>query len=197
MNNSSQIAGYAFGADRVYPSPVSLIELKNLEAAVGWSEADAESLRLAGEILLPQAEEMVDYWRTQIARQPQLSASFLAPDGNPDEHYKAAVKRRFVQWISDLCLRPYDQDWLNYQNEIGLRHTPEKKNTTDGAHTPPVVPLRYLIGFAAVVVTSVDNFLAKPSHPSHELQKMRDAWARAVLLSVALWSRPYTTAGWW
>jgi hypothetical protein len=32
------------------------------------------------------------------------------------------VKRRFVQWVIDTCARPRDAAWLNYQEEIGLRH---------------------------------------------------------------------------
>ena len=38
---------------------------------------------------------------------------------------------RFQQWIQDTCLRPYDQDWINYQHEIALRHTSLKKNKVD------------------------------------------------------------------
>jgi len=37
------------------------------------------------------------------------------------------LKRRFVQWVVDVAIRPHDRAWLDYQEEIGLRHTPEKK----------------------------------------------------------------------
>jgi hypothetical protein len=53
---------------------------------------------------------------------------FVEPNGKPDDEYKASVKRRFVQWVIDAAVRPHDRDWLNYQQEIGLRHTPAKKN---------------------------------------------------------------------
>jgi hypothetical protein len=49
---------------------------------------------------------MVDSWRAIIGDHPFLAKWFFGPDGNPDEAYKAAVKRRFVQWVSDLCRRP-------------------------------------------------------------------------------------------
>jgi hypothetical protein len=86
---------------------------------------------------------------------------------------------------------------LNYQEEIGKRHTPDKKNKTDHAHTPPVVPLRYLIGFSAEVITSVRDFLANSGRSEEELRRIETAWTRAILLTIALWSRPYTQRGLW
>ena len=190
---TESIPGYDYGSERAAYSPVTLTELRRLEQTVGWTEDDARRLRSAAQTLVPQAEQMVDEWRAAIGRQPHLAAWFLKPDGAPDEAYKAAIKRRFVQWVSDLCLRPHDQDWLNYQEEIGLRHTPAKKNRTDGGETPPLVPLRYTIAFASVVITSLQKFLPDDD----ELEATQAAWTRAVLLSVALWSRPYTSAGLW
>jgi hypothetical protein len=192
-----KIAGYDFASGRTPRSPVIIDELRKLEAAVGWTDEDAKWLRVAAETLVPKAEEMVDEWRAVIAKQPQLVASFLKPDGKPDDAYRAAVKRRFVQWVSDVCLQPHDQDWLNYQEEIGKRHTPAKKNKTDAAHTPPVVPLRYTIGFAAVVITSVRSFLLSSGRSEEELQRMQDAWTRAVVLSITLWARPYSSPDLW
>jgi hypothetical protein len=105
--------------------------------------------------------------------------------------------RRFVQWVWDICLRDHDQDWLNYQEEIGRRHTPVKKNKTDNGHTPPVVPLRYLIGFSSVVITSVRSFLISSGRNEEDLLRMQDAWARGVLLSITLWARAYSSPELW
>ncbi len=195
--NATAIPGYDYGATAVSPSPISIEELRQLEESVGWTDEDAHWLQAASETLVPQAELMVDEWRAAIGRQPHLSKWFLKPDGDPDEAYKAAVKRRFVQWVSDLCRRPHDRDWLNYQEEIGIRHTPEKKNRTDGGHTPPLVPQRYLIGFSTVVITTVRSFLARSERSQDEITRMQDAWTRAVMLSIALWSRSYTRDGLW
>jgi hypothetical protein len=51
--------------------------------------------------------------------------------------YKTAVKRRSVQWVLDVSTRPHNLAWLDYQEEIGLRHTPEENNRTDNRQTPP------------------------------------------------------------
>ena len=122
---------------------------------------------------------MVDSWRAIIGNHPFLAKWFSGPDGNPDEVYKAAVKKRFVQWVSDLCWRERGQAWLDYQEEIGLRHTPAKKNKTEETHTPYVVPLRYVWAFAGPVIGGAREFLASKSHSATEVERMHQAGRRA------------------
>ena len=195
--NTEPIAGYDYGKAGSAHSPLTLAELRQIEAAVGWTQQDAETLQRHGEIFRRNAELMVDSWRAVIGKQPHLAKWFFRPDGAPDEEYKARVKARFVQWVLDACFRPHDQVWLDYQEEIGLRHTPEKKNLTDGAETPSVVPLRYLIAFGTVVAFGARSFFEREGVRDEELRKLEEAWARAVQLHITLWSRPYTREGLW
>lgn len=196
-NHSLNMPGYDYGTDRVAHSPVTLDELHQLEMTAELTDEDRRYLAMAAEVLSGQAEDMVNAWRTRIGAQEHLSRWFNGPDGKPDDRYKAAVKPRFVQRVIDTCTRPYDQDWLDYQEEIGLRHTPAKKNRTDNAQAPPLVPLRYLIGFTSVVVISAKEFLGKRGHSPEQVERMFAAWTKAVILTLALWSRPYTKDGLW
>jgi Protoglobin len=191
------IHGYDYGTARVARSPVTLAELRELEQAVGWTAGDTEALAMASGVLGGQAEAMVDSWRQQIAAQPYLAKWFFGPDSKPDEAYKAAVKRRFVQWVIDLCMRPRDQAWLEHQEEIGLRHTPAKKNRTDGRQTPDVVPLRFVLVFAGPVIDGAREFLTRKGHASVDVERMHAAWRKSVLLTLTLWSRPYVRDGLW
>ena len=191
-----QIPGYEFGTGRSATSPVSDEDLRLLEQTVGWGERDASVLRKHADAFRQQAEHMVDSWRTVIGKQPHLSKWFVGPDGKPDDDYKARVKRRFVQWVIDVALRNHDRDWLNYQEEIGLRHTPAKKNVTDGKQTPSLVPLRYLLGFVPVVLP-IGDFFASSIADEADLKALQEAWTKAVVLHVTLWSREYTLEGLW
>jgi hypothetical protein len=83
-----------------------------------------------------------------------------------------------------------------YQEEIGLRHTPAKKNVTDDRNTPPLVPLRYLLGFLPVVFP-IHKFFADAIQNEEELKNLQDAWTKAVILHVTLWTRPYASHGLW
>jgi hypothetical protein len=193
--NDTTIAGYDYG--RAARSPVTLAELRQVEQGAGWNEADAATLRRLGDLIRTDAEALVDSWRKVIGAQPELARWFVGPDGRPDEDYKARVKKRFVQWVLDICFKPHDQAWLDYQDEIGKRHTPDKKNRTDAAETPPLVPLRYLVAFSAVIVTSIREFLQARGAVDAELAQFQQAWTKAVLLEIALWSRPYVQNGMW
>ena len=145
--HNSEIAGHDFGSAHSAKSPVSAEELLQLEQTLGWTAHDAQLLRKHAPLFEAKAEEMVDSWRAIIGAQPHLAKWFLAPNGKPDDQYKAAVKKRFVQWVGDVAIRPHDRAWLDYLEEIGLWHTPDKKNKADRRQTPPLVTLPYLLAF--------------------------------------------------
>jgi len=195
-NVDQQMTGYDFGSTTTAVSPVSSEDLHNLEQTVGWTSDDELVLKKYADLFRAQAEPMVDSWRAVIGKQAHLSQWFVGPDGNPDDEYKARVKRRFVQWVIDAVTRPHDRAWLNYQEEIGLRHTPEKKNKTDARHTPPLVPLRYLLAFVPVV-TEIRTFLEASVSDLQELAALERAWTKTVHLHITLWARPYTREGLW
>lgn len=195
-NRKESIPGYDFGSPKSTKSPVSPEELRHLEQTLEWTVEDERMLGKYAEFFRSQAESMVDAWRAVIGAQPHLAQWFRGPDGNPEDEYKAHVKRRFVQWVVDVAARPHDQVWLDYQEEIGLRHTPEKKNKTDNRHTPPNVPLRYLVAFVPVV-TDIRRFIGEVIHDAAELDSVERAWMKAVHLHVALWCRPYAKEGLW
>ena len=194
---ATEIAGYTYGTPDVARSPVSLEELEQLKQTVTLSDEDVGHLRLAGDVLEDQTDAVIDAWRGVIGKTPHLAHYFVAPDGAPDDQYKASVKERFKQWVIDVCRRPFDQDWLDYQHEIGLRHTHVKKNQTDHAQTPPQIPLRYLIAFTAVVNDTIKPFLAKKGNSAEEVEAMHRAWCKAVMLYITLWSRAYVAESDW
>jgi hypothetical protein len=165
-----------------------------------WASTTADRRALLGrgaKILRPQAEAMVDEWRAIIGAHEHLARWFFGPDGKPDDAYKAGVKRRFVQWVVDLCSRPFDQAWLDYQHEIGLRHTPDKKKPHRGANTPSHVPLRYVLAFSIPVIHCVRQRLMQAGVSGDRLERMQAAWAKAVMLTLTLWTEPYTKDGLW
>ncbi|MCS3798684.1 protoglobin domain-containing protein [Niastella sp. OAS944] len=190
------IAGYAYGANDLATSPVTMKDLDELKQTITLDSEDMRYLRMAAEVLEDQTDSLVNLWRGVISTMPHLSYYFKDANGNINEEYKAKVKERFKQWIMDVCTKPYDQDWLNYQYEIGLRHMYVKKNETDKVEAPPHIPMRYVIAFTAVVNDTVKPFLAKKGHSLGVIEKMHKAWCKAVLLHVTLWTRAYCTDGW-
>ena len=194
-NPSHNIAGYSYGSAEVKPSHVSSLDLERLKITAGFTERDQQALRLAGEVLADQTEAIVHQWRSGIiASIPHLAQHSRTPEGEPIPEYLAKSNLRFEQWIVDTCTKPYDQDWLNYQQEIALRHTAVKKNQTDGVHSTPYVPLSDIVAFVAVMNETIKPYLAAKGHAVEDVERMHSAWCKSMQLQMALWVRPYMEA---
>jgi hypothetical protein len=194
---AEQIDGYTYGSSEVSASAVSLRDLENLKVTVGWTEEDERYVRLAGEVLAGQTKQVVDHWRGGIiAGIPNLIRHARTPDGNAIPEYQAKSGLRFEQWILDTCFRPYDLDWLNYQQEIALRHTSQKKNRIDGVNSTPYVPLRDIIAFVPVMNETIKPYLAAQGHAPGEVEKMHRAWCKSLQLQVAIWANAYGGNEW-
>jgi len=187
MNN---IPGYTYGKTAVAPSPVSLTEFEKLQATVLFGEEDSRYLQMAGEVLQDQTDAVLDLWYGFVGSHPHLLHYFSNAKGEAQTDYLAVVRQRFGQWIQDLCTRPYDQTWLDYQHEIALRHH-KKKNQTDHVDAVPLIHARYMIAFIYPITATIRQFLTAKGHNPEEVEKMHQAWFKAVVLSVTLWCQPY------
>jgi hypothetical protein len=118
-----------------------------------------------------------------------------ARTGQPDGAYLAAVRKRFGLWITDTARANFDQAWLDYQYEIGLRHHTSKKNRTDGVSSVAQVNFRYIPALTIPVTTTLRPFLAKRGASAAEVDRMQAAWVKAVLMQTILWSQPYVKDG--
>ena len=189
---SEHISGYLYGSPEVPISTMSVVDLANLKNSAAFTEEDQRYLRLAGEVLEDQARRVVEHWRSRIiASIPNLARHSRSPEGNPLPNYLAASNLRFEQWILDTCLRPYDQDWINYQQEIALRHTTLKKNKVDAVQSTRYVPLRDIIAFLAVMNETIKPYLAAKGHSAEDVGAMHTAWCKSMQLQLAIWVRVY------
>ncbi len=197
MNDQKpEIPGYDLGKDNVAKSPITLAEWQELQKSAFFGEEDIVYLRLSEDILADQVPELLKTWRGIIFDHPHLRAY----DENPrthevDKDYAAAVGKRFGQWVLDTARAKYDEDWLDYQYEIGLRHHRAKKNKTDNGHTLNHVRGRDLLAFCTSIVVPMRVFLARKGHPPEVVNRMYDAWMKSMVLQATLWIQPYIREG--
>jgi hypothetical protein len=193
---SEEIPGYDYGTPAAAKSPITEKQLEELKRSANFTATDQAWLRTAGEILADHTKELVEQWRAVIAAQPHLARYSQRLDGERDPHYSEASGLRFRQWVLDTCFRPYDQNWLNYQQEIALRHTSVKKNKTDGAESAPTIHLRDIVAFSAVIndPAILKPALAAKGHPADQVDRMHQAWCKSIALQMALWTEPYTNS---
>ena len=190
------IPGYTMGQKSLAKAPYSLAELDSLKKTLLFSDDDVRYLRMSKAILADQTEAILDVWYGFVAATPELVVFFKNnKTGAPDGAYLGAVRKRFGQWITDTADANHDQAWLDYQYEIGLRHTTAKKNKTDKADSVPLVNFRYLSALMIPVTTTLKPFLARKGASAADVEKMHAAWVKSVLMQTILWSYPYVREG--
>lgn len=189
-----QIKGYSYGDSALDKSPVTMQDLELLKKTLLWSKDDERYLNMAGKVLQDQTDQVLDLWYNYVGSQEHLLHYFTV-DGQPSEHYLAAVRERFKQWVLDLCNRPYDQTWLDYQYEIAKRHHTTKKNKTDKVDSVPIIHFRYIVAFIYPITATIKDFLAKKGNSPQDVEGMHNAWFKAVTLTALLWCYPYVRQG--
>lgn len=196
ISPQTQIPGYTYGQKSVATAPFTLKDLESLKKTLLFTDEDVRYLRKSKEILAGQTDAILDVWYGFVASTPELVEYFKnTKTGQPDGDYLGAVRKRFGQWILDTADANYDQAWLNYQYEIGLRHTKIKKNKTDHVKSLPQVNFRYLPALTIPVTTTLKPFLAQKGVSTADVEKMHAAWVKSVLLQTILWSYPYVRDG--
>ncbi len=196
--HTAAIPGYRYGDPSLPASRLSPEEFARLKAALVFTDDDVAALRRAGTILVPRADAILDVWYGFVGSHDFLLAYFSGPDG-PRAEYLSRVRARFGQWIADTCRAEYDDAWLAYQDEIGRRHY-TGKNQADGAAaagTPPFVHFRYVNALVYPIYATVRPFLEQGESDPAQVERMHQAWLKAVLLQVTLWARAYVAPEAW
>jgi len=189
-------AGYTYGTNKVSKSPFSLDDLKLLQQSLLFGDDDIKYLKMSHDILKDQTNDILDVWYGFVASTPQLVYFFgNKTTGKPEGEYLAKVRERFAMWILQTAEANYNQDWLNYQYEIGLRHYSTKKNKTDKVNSVPIIYYRYIPALTIPVTTTLKPFLAKKGASAEDVDKMYNAWLKSVLMQAILWGQPYMKKG--
>lgn len=190
------VAGYAYGQRTLAKAPYTMTDLKALQASLLFTDEDVKALRKSKAILADQTDAILDVWYGFVASTPELVVFFSdARTGKPDGAYLEAVRKRFALWILDTADANYDQRWLDWQYEIGLRHNKVKKNKTDRAPSVAQVNFRYIPALTIPITTTLKPFLAKKGASAADVEKMHAAWVKSVLMQSILWSQPYIKDG--
>ncbi|MGZ3796263.1 MAG: protoglobin domain-containing protein [Pseudobdellovibrionaceae bacterium] len=192
------IPGYTYGSPELPQSPLSLEDLELLKHTVLWTEEDTKYLRMSREILEAQTDDILDVWFNFIKAYPHLSIyfSYSTEEHKLNKEYMEDVRLRFKQWILDTAEANYDQQWLNYQYEIALRHHRTKKNKTDAASSVEIIHFRYIPAFIYPITATLKPFLSRThNYEMEDLECMHAAWVKSVILQVCLWSQPYVKEG--
>lgn len=195
-NTHASVPGYDAQSKSLETSPVSQEDFALLQKTIFFGPDDVKALNQAQKVLKPQISDILDTWYGYVGANPHLLYYFAnKDDGAANGEYLARVRARFEQWIMDLTTANYDQQWLDYQHEIAKRHHRVGKNRTDDVNSVDHIHYRYMVAFIYPITTTIKPFLANSDASQEEKDAMYEAWRKAVILSVILWTQPYILDG--
>ncbi|HEY8958179.1 protoglobin domain-containing protein [Chitinophaga sp.] len=174
------------GADN--PSSLDAQTLVRLKRMLLFTNEDEQYLVMAGNILAAHTEDILDNWYDYILKNNYL-ASYFTKDGAPDIAYLQSLRPHFRKWITDLCTRQEGNPWWQFEERIAAQL--QYKNAEEHNIDPlPLVYLRYLSSFIYPVSEAGRSFLGKHGHSATEVERMQQAWFKAISFSVLLWIYP-------
>jgi Protoglobin len=175
------------GADNPQPSldAQTLVRLKRM---LLFTHEDEQYLMMAGNILAPHTEDILTSWYDTILKNNYL-ATYFTRDGAPDMQYLLSLRPQFRKWIADLCTRQEGNPWWQFEERIAaqLQLRPAAEHDMDPL---PLIYLRYLSSFIYPVSEAGRPYLSKHGHPPAEVERMQQAWFKAISFSVLLWVYP-------
>lgn len=190
------IPGYTFGSSLLERAPITLDEFEKIKKSALFNDEDVKFLKMSYGVLEDQVDDILDVWYGFVAANDFLVYYFTdKATGGPNAEYLNAVRKRFGQWILDTAKAEYDQNWLDYQFEIGRRHHRTSKNKTDSVDSVENINFRYLVPLIIPITATLKPFLEKKGHSAEDVEKMHAAWVKSVVIQVTLWSYPYIKEG--
>jgi hypothetical protein len=102
---AQSIPGYTFGQTDVARSPVTAGDVELLKATLLWND-DERYLRMAGEVLADQVDEVLELWYGYVGSHPHLVHYFSGPDGQPIPEYLERVRSRFGSGCATCAVVP-------------------------------------------------------------------------------------------
>lgn len=90
---------------------------QELQAYVGWSEADAVRVQAAAPLLQPFLPDLVDDFYAEIDRHPKARQVITGGQAQIDR-----LKGSLLQWVQELLSGPYDDDYAVRRWRVGMRH---------------------------------------------------------------------------
>jgi two-component system NtrC family sensor kinase len=90
---------------------------QELQRYVGWSDDDQRRIKAVGEVLLKEAEPLVEDFYAQVLRHPRAARVITG-----GEAQIVQLKSTLRQWLRQLLTGPYDHDYVVLRTKVGHRH---------------------------------------------------------------------------
>ena len=194
----SNIKGYIYGKPEVPKAKITMQEFQLLLDSALWTKEDEENRKILGEIIKENMNDILNAIVNYFGSKEYLLYYFKDETGTTTiSEYVNNTVDRLAQWLLDICFRPLDESFINYNYLIGLRHTEIGKGKADNVKTIPHIPLRYMVTCIFPVTAVLKSFIAKKIDDPVLVDKLYHTWFKLQVITTALFLIPYTKEGWW
>jgi len=194
----SEIKGYIYGKPEVPKAKITIQEFQLMLDSVLWTKEDEENRKILGEIIKENMNDILNAIVNYFGSKEYLLYYFKDKTGTTTvSEYVNNTVDRLAQWLLDLCFRPLDENFINYNYLIGLRHTEIEKGKADNVGTIPHIPLRYMVTCVFPITAVLKSFIEKKVDDPVIVDKLYHTWFKLQVITTALFLIPYTKEGWW
>jgi signal transduction histidine kinase len=150
---------------------------REMQAYLGWTDADAAQIRHIAGLLEPAFGEIVDDFYAEISRHPDAQKVLTGGDVQVQR-----LKKTLLRWIGDLFSGNYDEDYVQRRWRVGLRHAEIRLD-----------PVYCNMAMGRIRVGLVDVLHRSWNQDADALQKTSQALNKLIDLDLALIEHAYQT----
>jgi hypothetical protein len=145
---------------------------------VGWTEADATTVRATAPLVLAREAELTSALYDHFLSMPDSARFFLAGDGTPDRARLERRKHSLARWLRETAQAAITHDAAYSLLMIGLSHS----HRAQGPDRPGgTVPARMMVGAMSLTQTALAGIFAAALPPADALAASV-AWNKLLLV---------------
>jgi nitrite reductase/ring-hydroxylating ferredoxin subunit len=156
---------------------------------VGFTAADAETIRQTQSIIEKYLPSIVSRFYTHLLRYPPTRQWFLNSTGAIDQDYLELRMRHLTNFWLRTASGVFDDEYARYVDYVGRAHT------SHGADPRIYIAERYVIGQVGFVQHAISDVIIKELHPIDPDLAFRaeEAWDNLMMVLLEMLSRAYYT----
>ena len=154
---------------------------------VGFTEADAETIKQSKPIIEKHLPELVSKFYSHLLRHPPTRKFFLKKDGSIDQPYVELRMRHLTSFWLHAASGAYTDGFAGYVDYVGRAHT------SHGADAHIYIAERYVIGQVGFMQHAISEAISQELRHVDEAFEIRaiEAWDKLLMVILEMLSRAY------
>lgn len=154
---------------------------------VGFSGADAETIKQSRPIVEKHLPELVTQFYSHLLRHPPTRRFFLKKDGSIDQPYVELRMRHLTSFWLHAASGVYEDAFAGYVDYVGRAHT------SRGADPQIYIAERYVIGQVGFMQHAISEAISKELRQKDEAFERRaiEAWDKLMMVILEMLARAY------